>query len=727
MLGLSKRNIIINIHRTVLVLVLLFTFGIIGSQQVGAQPVDNSSNGSNQTPATGQEDTSGGTEDTTEQDEITCAIEKVGWIVCPLIDASGKVGDQAFSFLAKTFLETEPELVAAPGNTNASAGTYNAWELARNLANIMFVIAFLIIIYSQVTGAGITNYGIKKMLPRLIIAAIAVNVSFYICQILVDLTNVLGYEVQNFLVNTAKAVSDRAAMPPAGTLVSAEQNGTLETIFTAVLGSPIVWILLPFLFLGAGTIVLTCLILIVILLLRKAFIVLLIVISPVAFVMYLLPNTEKLFSKWLSMFWKLLLVFPIIGLLMGGGQLASAIILVAGSTGETGPYAVEGQCIQLPSYGSQATSGRGGAGQSIGDQEGSDAQDAFLDGSSSATIGECGASSTSLLLGIVAAVIAVAPLVAVFAVLKGALAGAGALGGKIAGAVDTYARKGGEWGTKNTAIGRGMAARQALKQNYKNAKFTRRMTASGARGAMTRTAARGVMGNVGMVAGAAGTGIGNLGSKLPGGNLTTKAGSLGASAINGMTRGIQAQNSGLTAHFAAAASKEEKDSKDAEHVIVDAMPPDEMTKQADQLISGGDFNSPRLAALLEQIAKIDQATFMSLSSKVTEKPVKGGTVVSRAIAGSMSNTGTFGGGDVAQVANGQAAMNLTATSISNLTSNGVSSTDLAKMSKDQLEHIDKLTIGNTQARAHINQAYDKMSADQKGNMNAGKHDVLRRF
>lgn len=383
----------------------------------------------------------GGGDEASNNEGQTCAVEKLGWILCPIIETGGKMGDRAFQFLSKTFLETEPELVASNPNGPAR-GTEYAWNLARNIANIMFIIAFLIIIYSQVTGAGITNYGIKKMLPRLIVAAIAVNASYYICQIMVDLTNILGYEIQNFMVDTARQISVNAALPVAnGSIFSENSPGTLETIAGAVLGTlGLVWFFLTPLILGVSTVVITCLIIVAILLLRKAFIVLLIVVSPIAFVLYLLPNTEKLFNKWLSMFWKLLMVFPVVGLLMGSGQLASAVILAAGSTGNDGVYASGDTCVTLPA-------------QSSGSQ---------------ATTGKCGTKATPLLLGLVAAGIAVAPLLAVWSVLKGALAAAGALGGKIGGAIQTYGQKGGDKareGYKNSTIGQMRARSKKIRES----------------------------------------------------------------------------------------------------------------------------------------------------------------------------------------------------------------------------------------------------------------------
>ena len=56
-------------------------------------------------------------------------------------------------------------------------------------------------IYSHITSFGISNYGIKKILPRLIIVAILVNISFYICAIAIDLSNIAGQAIQDMFIN----------------------------------------------------------------------------------------------------------------------------------------------------------------------------------------------------------------------------------------------------------------------------------------------------------------------------------------------------------------------------------------------------------------------------------------------------------------------------------------------------------------------------------------------
>ena len=61
---------------------------------------------------------------------------------------------------------------------------YEGWNTFRDIANVIFVILLMVVIFSQLTGVGIDNYGIKKILPKLIIAAILINLSYLICLIL---------------------------------------------------------------------------------------------------------------------------------------------------------------------------------------------------------------------------------------------------------------------------------------------------------------------------------------------------------------------------------------------------------------------------------------------------------------------------------------------------------------------------------------------------------------
>ncbi|MBH1957004.1 hypothetical protein I8H84_05500 [Candidatus Saccharibacteria bacterium] len=499
-------------------------------------------------PTTEEQAGGGGNASTSEgpADGTTCAVEKVGWIVCPVIESAAKVGDFLFRFLANNFLQVDQSLYKSDPNN----GTMVSWGIARNFANILFIIAFLFIIYSQITGAALGNYGIKRMLPRLIVAAILVNVSFYICQFMVDVSNILGYNIKKLLVDTAQTISTTSAMPvvDGGFANVTNSDGVLGMIATAALLGATVWILLGPLVGIIGLIVITCIIIVIILLLRKTLIILLIVASPIAFVAYLLPNTEKFFKKWLDMFWKLLMVFPVVALLLGGGQLASAIILSAGTSSnvdssDSYKIAAEERCVNL-------ADGKTGT---VPDEE----------------CDPAGKGGPGIMLALVAAGVAVAPMLAVISVLKAALAGAGALGGKIAGAVESRSKQG-AGALSKSSVGRGIAARKAIKQNYKDQKFAEKMSGSKKRGRFTRIAARGVGGNVGMMA-----------NKLNNGT------------INKVTGGLRAQDSKLSANFAGASAKiEDQDVKDRQSLLNSQM--------RQNAVTGGDPNEKYLGKKLEE-------------------------------------------------------------------------------------------------------------------------------
>lgn len=246
-------------------------------------------------------------------DPTSCAIDGIGWMICPVMEFIGELNDRAYGFLSENFLQFDIKLLQ-------DQGAKTAWDSFKNIANVVFVIFFLLIIYSQITGGGFSNYGIKRMLPRVIIAAILVNLSFIICQLAVDVSNILGNAVADFL---GKSIPTTAV----GTATT--QNTDLpfwKELIGGVLVLTTIGIGLALAF-AIGLPGLLVLILIVLaLIIRKAVLLLLIVVSPLAFVAYLLPNTEDWFKKWWKLFYTLLMVYPIIGLLFGASALAARII-----------------------------------------------------------------------------------------------------------------------------------------------------------------------------------------------------------------------------------------------------------------------------------------------------------------------------------------------------------------------------------------------------------------
>lgn len=242
--------------------------------------------------------------------ETTCAVDGIGWIVCPVMGFVAQVNDSAFAFL-KSFLSIRPSLIS-------SDGTQNAWTAFRDIANVAFVIAFLVIVYSQITSAGISNYGIKKMLPRIVIAAILVNLSYFICAIMVDISNILGSSIYSLLKSFD--VGSTGGDPSWQTMISGP-DGILAATMTGI-----ALVLLAIAVFLAPTTLLAFAVVILILIARQAFVILLIVISPLAFVAYLLPNTESWFKKWWKALSATLMVYPIIGAVFGASTLAANIL-----------------------------------------------------------------------------------------------------------------------------------------------------------------------------------------------------------------------------------------------------------------------------------------------------------------------------------------------------------------------------------------------------------------
>jgi hypothetical protein len=264
-----------------------------------------------------------------EQDEASsCSVSGVGWIVCPVSVFLAEAMDNVFNILAD-MIKVQPSILGDP-----DSGMYQAWNIMRNIANLAFVIVFLIIIYSQLTSLGVSNYGLKKLIPRLIIAAILVNVSFVVTALAIDISNILGYSIQNVFNIIRENVFQLTNDNFGGVNASVENPwGTLTTIIlggggliggTYFLATGGIYLLLPLL-LG---LILTLILVVIVLAARQAIIVILVIIAPIAFVANLLPNTERWFDKWKDLFMTMLIFFPAFSLVFGGSQLAGQLIIM---------------------------------------------------------------------------------------------------------------------------------------------------------------------------------------------------------------------------------------------------------------------------------------------------------------------------------------------------------------------------------------------------------------
>lgn len=250
----------------------------------------------------------------------TCAIDGVGWLICPVFNFMAEIIEKAYGQVSD-WLEVTP--ITTNGGGTAM---YTAWGTMRNIANIAFVIAFLIIIYSQITSIGLSNYGIKKLLPKIFMAAILVNISYWVCSIAVDISNIVGSSLYSLL----KAESFTKGIDTsqfAGDTWSTGLTGWTGLVQGILSTAAIVYFALPALIIALPAALLSIITVFLVLALRQVLIILLIVISPLAFVALLLPNTENWFKKWRSLFQAMLVMYPIISVLFGASYMASVIVM----------------------------------------------------------------------------------------------------------------------------------------------------------------------------------------------------------------------------------------------------------------------------------------------------------------------------------------------------------------------------------------------------------------
>ena len=291
--------------------------------------------------------------DVAGEDPCFHTAESMGWILCPVLKGIVNAAEGLYEEAVEPFLVVDTQLF------NTNNGAYSAWRVFANIANVIAVIFLLFIVFSQITGVGIDNYGIKKSLPKIIVAAILINLSYIICQLAVDSSNIIGQSLESLLTGIGNGLPYNSSTigavigetPSAmfkvllnstlaltgliaGLGVTGAVLGVAEGVATAgVIGGVFegIGIIIPIL-VGVLGVLIAVLTFFVMLGLRQIAVILLVVISPVAFVCYMLPNTRNLFKKWWNILKAMLILYPMAGLTIGGCHLVSSILLSTNAT-----------------------------------------------------------------------------------------------------------------------------------------------------------------------------------------------------------------------------------------------------------------------------------------------------------------------------------------------------------------------------------------------------------
>jgi hypothetical protein len=178
-------------------------------------------------------------------------------------------------------------------------------------------------------------YTAKKTLPRLLIAAILINLSIYIAAAAVDVTNVIGAGLSeillspfgNNLIIKPSVASDAVFGVGASTAVvggalavfglGGPAIAALSSLVGAALPAILLFVVLP-LVIGLVTAF-------TVLALRQAFIIAFAIFSPIIFALWALPNTEKIGVKAISLFFKMLVLYWIAIIIFVGFNIIAVI------------------------------------------------------------------------------------------------------------------------------------------------------------------------------------------------------------------------------------------------------------------------------------------------------------------------------------------------------------------------------------------------------------------
>ncbi len=242
-------------------------------------------------------------------DECASELHGFGSIICSGQNLFANIVDILYGIIANILLSQTEITKSDPVRKH--------WGNFLSIANIILIIAFLVVIYSTATSTGgLSNYDVKKLLPRIIIFAIAINLSFYICMALVDLSTILGKGMFGLLMGGSAGDAPQLVKHAQDTAAVLAIKGLALVAVAAVLvvlvGAPIIMALLTIVFA---------------LIVRGIALMILVIVSPIAIALYLFNSQglSKGFTMWLNNYIKLLLVFPLFMLVWGGSRVVSSL------------------------------------------------------------------------------------------------------------------------------------------------------------------------------------------------------------------------------------------------------------------------------------------------------------------------------------------------------------------------------------------------------------------
>jgi hypothetical protein len=190
-------------------------------------------------------------------------------------------------------------VVAEYNNFTSQDGVVEGWQAMRDLSNMFFILILLVIALATILK--IQSYGYRQLLKKLLIVAVLINFSKTIVGIAIDFSQVIMLT----FVDVIKGIAAGNVLNALGLHKIMQQGeGTAESVGSSVVVAY---------FLGAIMLLITVMVMVAFLAMLAMRIVtlwVLIVLSPLAFLAFTFPKTEKYFNEWSEELLKNLIAGP---------------------------------------------------------------------------------------------------------------------------------------------------------------------------------------------------------------------------------------------------------------------------------------------------------------------------------------------------------------------------------------------------------------------------------
>jgi hypothetical protein len=247
----------------------------------------------------------------------TASANPISWIMCPILNGILVGIDAIFTGFIVPFLKVSPI------NTDPENTIFIIWSTFRTIGNIVLLFALLFAVFGQAIGGGMVDaYTVKKIMPRILVAAILINLSIYIVAFMIDVGNILGQGIGQLItapLGDESIFNFTLGAGTSGLLLTGgifAIFGGIPALVLSIAGVAAVGVAGVGSLLSAALIILLPAILIVLgvfvtLILRQGIIMLLTIISPIAMALWAVPGADKYTKSWFNNLVKAILVYPI--------------------------------------------------------------------------------------------------------------------------------------------------------------------------------------------------------------------------------------------------------------------------------------------------------------------------------------------------------------------------------------------------------------------------------